>query len=106
MAKKKSKSTNKRGKKLADAKEQQVVNISDLKEPSAFTVPIWIDRIQYTSRDDGIVIMIFETAIPDQDRRLEVCRLAMTPILAKSISEVIARQIKAAEENAKKGRDI
>lgn len=106
VAKKKSKST-KRKKKSAAAKKVQVVTIADLKEPLEYKVPVWVDRMAFSGREDGIVILIFETAIPDQGRRLEICRLAMTAKLAKDISEVIAGQIKVVEvEDDKKGRDM
>lgn len=105
MAKKKSKST-KRKKKSVDAKKPQSVEIAKLKEPSEYKVPVWVDRIQLSIRGDGIVTFICETAIPDQNLRLEVCRLAMTAQLAKSISDIIASHINISEVNKKKGRDM
>lgn len=45
------------------------------------------------ARIDGVCLMVFEAAIPDQKRRIEVCRLTMTTALAQSMRAVIDKQL-------------
>lgn len=98
MAKKKSKSSKQKSADISREQQSVIVKVADLEEPQESAAPIWVDRMHLLAREEGIMTLIFESAIPDRNQRVEVCRLVMTAPLAKSVAEVIARQMKRLEK--------
>lgn len=89
MAKKKAKSKVK--KKASKQKFPKSVSVLDLDPPRTPSNPLWIDSLQVQTRKDGIVILVFESAIPDHNMRSEACRVAMNTDQAKRVTDLLTR---------------
>ena len=94
MAKKRSQSVHKKSPTPPDERATlQTMSVAELAAPTEVAAPLWIDRMYMMARIDGVCLMVFEAAIPDQKRRIEVCRLTMTTALAQSMRAVIDKQL-------------
>lgn len=91
MAKKKPASRSK--KKTPDKLKTTTFSVMALDPPPTVTNLIWIDTTHILVRSDGIVSLVFETAIADHGFRSEACRVAMTADQAKRVIDLLASQL-------------
>lgn len=73
--------------------EQKTINVGELEKTGTPLPPLWIDHASVSSRSDGIVLIVFDAAIPDDKCRMEVCRLLMTKHMAKELLKRINAQL-------------
>ena len=71
-------------------KTSDVIHHCELDDPTTINTPELVDSVSIYSTDE-LVVMSFRVAMPDQDCRIEVCRLAMTRKLASFIISAITK---------------
>ena len=69
-------------------KTSDVIHHCELDDPTTIHTPELVDSVSIYSTDE-LIVMSFRVAMPDQDCRIEVCRLAMTRKLASFIGSAV-----------------